>query len=133
MTMAGLTTLQLEQLKALIDEREHYLRDNLSREAAQLSAESYADIAGAGADSGDTAVADVAIDTENALMGRALAELGDIAAARARLDDGSYGKCVACGGDIFYARLAAYPTVKRCAGCQTEYEHRRPNPRTSTL
>jgi len=131
--MAQLTPLQLAQLTALIDERERYLRADLHREAGQLADEHYSDIAGPGADRGEEAVADVAIDTENALMGRAIAELDQIEAARGRLKDGSYGKCVDCDADIVFGRLAAYPTVSRCAACQTRHEHGQAHGRPAKL
>ena len=36
--------------------------------------------------------------------------------ALAKFDDGSYGECVDCGIDIAPARLAVYPTARRCVG-----------------
>jgi DnaK suppressor protein len=131
--MPALDRTQLEQLTALIDEREGFLRADLQREGARLGEESYLDIAGPNADSGDSAFADVAIDTENALMGHTLAELRQLAAARTRLEDGSYGTCTDCGGAIAYARLAAYPTVERCTACQTKHERGPAGSRPPTL
>jgi RNA polymerase-binding transcription factor DksA len=43
-------------------------------------------------------------------------------AARRRLADGSYGRCVACGRDIEFDRLIAYPAAARCLGCQDSHE-----------
>jgi RNA polymerase-binding transcription factor len=40
-----------------------------------------------------------------------------IQAALGRIDDGSYGVCVSCGGDIGEARLAAIPEATRCVNC----------------
>lgn len=131
--MPGLDRTQLEQLTVLIDERERLLRADLKREGGRLGDESYIDIAGPNADSGDSAFADVAIDTENALMGHTLGQLKALAAARARLEDGSYGVCVDCGGGIAYARLAAYPTVERCTACQTRHERGPSGGRPPTL
>jgi RNA polymerase-binding transcription factor DksA len=45
-------------------------------------------------------------------------------AARRRLADGSYGRCVACGRDIEFDRLIAYPAAERCLGCQDGHERR---------
>ena len=53
------------------------------------------------------------------------AELGDIEAALERMDTGTYGQCTDCGVTIPTARLNAYPTAKRCIGCQTLAEQRR--------
>ena len=51
-----------------------------------------------------------------------LAELTEVDAALARIRDGSYGECVDCGIEIAPARLAVYPTAKRCVNCQGAYE-----------
>lgn len=53
------------------------------------------------------------------------AELGDIEAALERIQMGTYGQCTDCGVTIAPARLNAYPTAKRCIGCQTVAEQRR--------
>lgn len=45
------------------------------------------------------------------------ARLGDIDAALARLDTGSYGECEHCGADIGAARLAARPASGKCIRC----------------
>lgn len=37
--------------------------------------------------------------------------------ALARLADGTYGRCLACGATIVPERLEAIPTVARCARC----------------
>jgi DnaK suppressor protein len=42
------------------------------------------------------------------------AQLADIEHAKARLDNGSYGTCEACGGPIGAARLAARPATRFC-------------------
>jgi len=43
--------------------------------------------------------------------------LADIDAALARLADGSYGICRACGQPIGAERLAARPAARTCIGC----------------
>lgn len=45
------------------------------------------------------------------------AEVGAIRAALDRLDAGTYGVCVSCGGAIAPGRLAVLPEVARCAAC----------------
>ena len=57
---------------------------------------------------------------------RDAAELRDIRAALARLDEGSYGICADCGVDIPLARLQAQPSALRCVACQARYEARHP-------
>lgn len=49
-------------------------------------------------------------------------ELRRIDAAMARLEDGQYGTCAACGGAIEPRRLGALPWAVRCAGCEEARE-----------
>ena len=41
----------------------------------------------------------------------------DIDRALIKIDDGTYGKCDACGNDIGVARLDALPAASRCVEC----------------
>lgn len=49
-----------------------------------------------------------------ALAGPLLAQLADVEAALAKLDDGTYGTCEACGNPIADARLEAMPHTRFC-------------------
>lgn len=51
------------------------------------------------------------------LIESATNHLAEIAAARARLEAGSYGECESCGATIPPERLAARPTARTCVGC----------------
>lgn len=53
-------------------------------------------------------------------------ELQDIADAKARIANASYGECVDCGCSIPWERLAAQPAAKRCIADQTRYERTHP-------
>jgi RNA polymerase-binding transcription factor DksA len=46
----------------------------------------------------------------------------DIAAARARLLEGTFGTCEACGRMISLSRLHAVPTARHCVACQAQGE-----------
>ena len=52
----------------------------------------------------------------SALAASAVAHLREVAAALARLDDGTYGVCETCGRAIPEARLEARPTARTCVG-----------------
>jgi DnaK suppressor protein len=52
-----------------------------------------------------------------ALLEQARARLAEFDAALARVADGSYGRCVGCGGAIAPERLDARPEAARCIGC----------------
>lgn len=52
-----------------------------------------------------------------ALLRNTEEELAELAAARARLAEGTYGTCEVCGGPIAPARLEARPTARTCITC----------------
>ena len=70
----------------------------------------------------DDAIADAAADLDVAMVIRESQELQNVEAALARIDDGSYGSCTDCGGEIARARLMAYPMATRCLHCQENHE-----------
>ena len=39
-----------------------------------------------------------------------------------RMEDGEYGVCVACGGEMQQKRLEAVPWARHCIGCQEKQE-----------
>ena len=45
------------------------------------------------------------------------AELAEVNAAIARIDDGTYGQCERCGAAIAVERLEAVPATRSCVGC----------------
>ena len=59
-------------------------------------------------------VRSVADDLESALH--------EVVEALGRIDAGTYGRCVDCGGEIPPKRLAALPASARCVECQRKQE-----------
>ncbi|MDQ6784830.1 MAG: TraR/DksA C4-type zinc finger protein [Actinomycetota bacterium] len=55
-----------------------------------------------------------------ALLARSRAATDDLRAAVARLDDGTYGRCAACGRLIGTERLAALPSTTTCRSCAVD-------------
>lgn len=53
----------------------------------------------------------------DALLRQAEQRLKDILAARARLEDGTFGACAMCGGRISPGRLEARPYATTCIEC----------------
>jgi DnaK suppressor protein len=53
-----------------------------------------------------------------ALRGKADKELQLVEAALARLDDGTFGRCLRCAGEIAPGRLEALPWAAYCIACQ---------------
>ncbi|MGB5245686.1 MAG: TraR/DksA family transcriptional regulator [Woeseia sp.] len=66
-------------------------------------------------------------DVVDALGNDAIEERALIDATLARLADGSYGICEACGDPIAAARMQAYPYASQCLDCASaaEREQRR--------
>lgn len=96
------------------------------REALLASDEErYLDLAGAVHDRAEEAVGDLLVDLEIEAVDRQVNEVRDIEAALGRLAAGTFGMCVDCEGEIEARRLTAYPTVKRCHACQTQYERQK--------
>jgi RNA polymerase-binding transcription factor DksA len=54
-----------------------------------------------------------------ALVLQAELHLAEIDAAMTRLDDGTYGTCYRCGGEIGDGRLEARPVARTCIRCAT--------------
>ncbi|MFZ0657605.1 MAG: RNA polymerase-binding protein DksA [Candidatus Binataceae bacterium] len=50
--------------------------------------------------------------------------LGKIEEAFARIEDGNYGRCEECGGEIGTERLRARPVTTLCIGCKSAQEAR---------
>ena len=74
------------------------------------------EVGGYGADNhlGDTATATYDRELEGGLEEGAQLTLGEIDAALARIDDGTYGTCEVCGKPIGAERLAAIPWARLC-------------------
>jgi RNA polymerase-binding protein DksA len=60
-----------------------------------------------------------------ALRDRAVQQLAQVDAAIARLDDGTYGRCIRCGREIPRERLEALPWAAHCITCQTTIDRGR--------
>jgi RNA polymerase-binding protein DksA len=118
----ALTENQTQELHTTIEQRRAALIAELQEDVERVRRDRYEDLAGASPDPGDESVATLIADLEHADVGRDLAELRGLEAARTRLADGSYGICADCGGDISFERLRANPSALRCIDCQTVHE-----------
>ncbi len=77
------------------------------------------------AEASDEGLLEMLSALDEPLIQQDLQDVRDIVAARQRIAAGNYGECIDCGEAIAYERLLAYPTAKRCIGCQREHEHRK--------
>ncbi|MGE0462912.1 MAG: TraR/DksA family transcriptional regulator [Vicinamibacterales bacterium] len=76
-------------------------------------------------DPGDAAAVDTQGDIEFALIQMKAEILNRIDEALSRLEEGAYGRCVECGGEISDARLRALPFAVRCRDCEEAREQAR--------
>ena len=117
-----LTERQTQELSGLIDRRRNALLAELREDAERARDQPYSEHAGQAPDTGDESVATLIADLEQADLTRDLDELRALEAAYQRLQDGTYGICVDCGGDIGYQRLKASPAAARCIDDQQRHE-----------
>ena len=119
--MPEITNNQLEQIRALLAEREHVLRAEVQDVRAAVDDAPIAQ--------GQLVDDLVAKSEERLRRGIELAEierdqeeLAGIQRARDQLVDGTYGNCVDCGEAIPIERLMVQPTALRCISCQAAWE-----------
>ena len=62
------------------------------------------------------------LDKEVALIRNEEGILEAVELALIRIEDGSFGKCLECGGEIAKARLDALPYVPHCIECAQRFE-----------
>lgn len=121
-------------MSRLTPERIDYLRQRLERRRDELGAEIQANALDSDnknlmemvkgvRDPGDDSVALELSDFNINATEKAAAELRAVEAALGRIEDGSYGRCADCGGEIPFERLDAYPTAERCTACQARREN----------
>ena len=118
----ALTAKQTEELRGMVERRRAELIAELREDAARARDEPYSEHAGIAPDTGDESVATLIADLEQADVTRDLDELRAMEGAWQRLQDGSYGICIDCGGEIGYARLKASPAAARCVEDQERHE-----------
>jgi len=100
----------LKQREELLSEAEQTINTKLSEEKQSFP------------DPTDQAVAELDNNFVLRLRGREQKLLKKIDEAIARIDDGSYGVCESCGGQIGFKRLDARPVTTLCIDCKTQQE-----------
>lgn len=116
------TQNHLKDLRNALLYRQSELRSRL--DAAQVLDQVSTLPAGEVADRKDLAGESQQIETSEAQTQREIEELAQVEQALARLDEGIYGDCLACGQPIPLERLFVQPAAPRCAACQAQAEHR---------
>ena len=126
--MTPLSDRQRGELKERLANRRQVLRAEVQRELAESEDPRVAGFMNELAATEDWVLADILGDLDIAMVTRDVAELSEVEAALARIADGSYGTCSACGEPIGWPRLNAQPTAGRCIACQEKLEVRSARP-----
>lgn len=113
---------QIESLRARLAEREAQLLEELGGVDRQAERDAPALQRGEVDDMVEQGAQHQRNEVRAAEQTRDMGELDDIAGARARIADGSYGNCIDCDAGIPIARLLVMPQAARCAECQQRAE-----------
>ncbi len=116
----GLAAITLQ-----LTERRAELQAEISRKRGEIRGGHVGFDASTSTDGGDGAQLNATGSVHHAEIERDTAELNDIASAIGRITAGTYGVCTDCGERIAEARLAVWPTAKRCTPCQRQIERAR--------
>lgn len=123
--MNGLSEKDIRHFQERLTRRREELRGALGADGAAPPGQNFSDTVGRVRDPAEEAVAVQESDLQISGMEKQQRWLADVEDALARIDDGTYGECRDCGGDVPRARLEAYPTATRCTQCQARIENRR--------
>lgn len=117
-----LTGFQVEQFKNLLHHRFYMVRYDLYKEIVSIDKENGAKIAEVVYQAAAAALAHLLTGLKKIDLNHYLNEIRDIEAALMRITENVYGICLDCGRSIYFKRLLAFPTAKRCVVCQRLYE-----------
>jgi DnaK suppressor protein len=121
--MSDLTRQQLKYIQGALDVQEikskarlQFQKDDVEH---HLGVSSTLDEEG---DEIDHVTAKNFIEVNHSITQHIIHELESIDAARKRMQQVHYGKCIDCDQSIGYQRLIACPTTQRCIRCQNIHE-----------
>jgi DnaK suppressor protein len=115
------TRARYDELKQMLAGRQHDLQSELKgkiRDVRADGSEKLHDVL----DEVESSEIDSQEAIEFALIQMKAETLNKINEALSRLEDGTYGHCFECGGEIAEARLRALPFAARCRGCEEARE-----------
>ncbi len=116
-----------EVRQRLTEERQRLTGDIYDRtqgDEAVVSTDPLNDSGGMASDQADDADAMSDAERNQAVLRNSQVLLGQVDAALARLDAGTYGICENCGKEIGSRRLEALPYATLCVECQAKMEQR---------
>jgi len=121
-----LTTAELDTIRQRLAARRTELADRVEQRlhGHGLDRHAEAGLPKRSEDTDDDAAAETQREADLVHLSRAAEELAVIEQALSRIENGEFGACAECGGDIERPRLDANPMAIRCAECQTLFERR---------
>ncbi|MBC5783470.1 TraR/DksA C4-type zinc finger protein [Ramlibacter sp. USB13] len=119
MNLIAPSPVLVRQLATQLRQRQSELQAML---AAANGAAKQEEQAGDVLDFKDVAAEDARAMVDEVAHAHAAAELGEIAAALRRVDQGTYGQCEDCGESVDERRLRALPATRFCTACQAIHE-----------
>jgi len=108
------------ELKTMLEDHHHQLMHDVKGNIRDVRGDSA--VERTVVDEGENADLGVQQDIAFALIQLKAETLSAIDAALHRLEDGTYGDCFDCGGEIAEARLRALPFTVRCIDCERARE-----------
>jgi DnaK suppressor protein len=111
------------ELKKMLDERRRELQHEVQGKMRDVRAEgTWGGKMNEVLDAVESSEADIQEDIEFALIQMKAETLNKVNDALNRLEDGDYGNCFECGGEIAEKRLRALPFAVRCKDCEEARE-----------
>lgn len=116
-----MNNVRYEELKQILEERRREILGEVQGRMRDVRAEGAVAERGV-VDAAETSEADIQDDIEFALIQMKSETLHKIEEALGRLENGTYGYCFECGGEIAERRLRALPFAVRCRECEEARE-----------
>ncbi len=116
-----MNNVRYEELKHMLEERRREILGEVQGRMRDVRAEGAVAERGV-VDAAETSEADIQDDIEFALIQMKSETLHKIEEALGRLENGTYGYCFECGGEIAERRLRALPFAVRCRACEEARE-----------
>jgi DnaK suppressor protein len=110
----------LNDIKSQLEDRKRELEGQLALLATEKITDDQVQ------DPGDQAISSTMETLRNSMQDTELQEYNHIVSAIEKIEGGTYGICIDCGGDIAERRLQSYPNAARCLGCQEIFEDKQP-------
>ena len=111
-----------EELRRILEGRRLEILGEVQHKMRGVRAEGAAVARQGVRDEAESSEAEIQDDIEFALLQMKAETLSKISEALARLEEGSYGYCYECGGEIAEQRLRALPFAVRCKDCEEARE-----------